>query len=121
MNGKLLTVVLSLAFLVLIGLYTRHTLVSHAADCRALEAATKERLAGSTTCTADTECTRIKFSCPFDCNTPVRRDLVDESLSAVSAYNKSCMMVCPDCPKEVQGVPRCAEGRCIIDFSAAAG
>jgi len=112
MSRTLKHLILVVAVLAGVGLFVRHNLTTHAAECLRLETETREILASSASCVVDADCTTIGLSCPFDCLTPVRRDMVDESFSAVARYNRSCMLVCPDCPKGVPTTARCVAGRC---------
>ena len=87
---------------------------SQAGNCSALAQGIQAELRGYASCQADEECTFVRLNCPFDCFTPVHRDRVDEAMNAASPYQRSCLMVCPECPKEFPRRVRCASGRCIV-------
>ncbi len=107
-------ILISLLVILGIGLFLRHNILSHAEECVALETETKGKIAGFGACSTDEECTVVGLSCPFDCRTAVAKSNVDETFSAVSVYQKSCMMVCPDCPKGDGPTAVCRAGRCEV-------
>jgi hypothetical protein len=108
-------ILISILLLVAVALFLRHNILSHTEECVALEGVTKEQLAQYGVCSSDAECTIVGLSCPFDCRTPVAQTNVDETFAAVSVYQKSCMMVCPDCPKGDNARATCREGRCVVE------
>ena len=93
--------------------FVKFSLLSHAGTCQKLELEGKAKLLEFAGCESDADCTYVRLSCPFDCVTPVHRASVDSALSVVSQYNKSCMMVCPECPPTESKMIRCQAGRCL--------
>lgn len=87
---------------------------SQANTCSVLATEIKAQLRDYALCQADTECTFVRLNCPFDCFTPVHRDQVDAALNAANPYQKSCLMVCPECPKALPSGARCESGRCVV-------
>jgi len=87
---------------------------SQAGKCADLSLEIRGKLGDYATCQADEECTFVQLNCPFDCFTPVRRDRVDDAMSAAASYQRSCMMVCPECPKILPAGARCESGRCVV-------
>ena len=92
--------------------------LSQANDCSVLAKEIQAELSDYALCQADEDCTFVRFNCPFECFTPVRRDRVDAAMAAVNPYHKSCLMVCPECPKTLPGGARCEGGRCVVRGSA---
>ncbi|NDC36800.1 MAG: hypothetical protein EBZ48_01975 [Proteobacteria bacterium] len=87
---------------------------SQAGNCSALAAGIQAELREYTSCQADEECAFVRLNCPFDCFTPVRRDRVDRAMNAASPYGRSCLMVCPECPKTLPRGAHCQSGRCVV-------
>lgn len=113
MKSLLIKLSLALAFVA----FVKYTLFSHANTCSQLEAETKNRLKEFAQCSQDSDCTFVRLNCPFDCLTGVNRNQVDALLSSISTYNKSCMMVCPSCPKTEPQVLACENGLCSAKIS----
>ena len=107
-------IAITLLALLGVGFFIRHNILSHAEECVALETETKAKIAEFGGCTTDGDCTVVGLSCPFECLTAVAQRNVDETFSTVSVYQKSCMMMCPDCPKGMEARAVCRENRCVV-------
>jgi hypothetical protein len=113
MKSLLIKLSLALAFVA----FVKYMLFSHANTCSQLEAEAKNKLKEFGQCSQDSDCTFVRLNCPFSCLTGVNRNQVDALLSSVNTYNKSCMMVCPSCPKIDPMAITCEAGVCSATIS----
>lgn len=97
--------------------FVKYVGLSHARQCTELQQGVEAVLAQARSCSSDADCTVQGLSCPFPCTVALNRQQVHEVLARAGEYHRSCMMVCPDCPKSVPEV-RCMSGQCALLGSA---
>ena len=81
-------------------------------NCAALEAATRSEIAAAESCRVDQDCLLLALACPYECLNPIRRDAKSKVIAALEEYNKSCLAMCPDCPKDRTSKVACVNQRC---------
>jgi len=91
---------------------------SHVNSCGEMASGVKSKIVLNSSCAVDSDCTKLRLSCPFDCDVPVNNAATKEILDSVNGYNRSCMMLCPDCPKGFETVAaKCLSGVCSLGNS----
>lgn len=85
-----------------------------AAGCSMFEEQVRTSIAQSASCNSDSDCTLMQLPCPFDCLTPMNSSGKTAVTEALDTYTKSCMNVCPDCPKNARAKVSCVASRCQI-------
>ena len=106
-------VLLWLSVIVIFIAFVKYTLITQVNECAQLQEKTISTLSNFSKCESDSDCTIIGLSCPFECNTPLNTAYKNQAFSAVGAYNKSCMMICPDCPKSAPPAVVCRDKKCV--------
>ena len=94
--------------------YIKFALLSHADECTALQETAIQLIETNASCNVAEDCTVERFNCPFECLTVINQQARDSVVSAVNTYNKSCMMICPDCPKSPPRKAQCINNRCSV-------
>ncbi len=85
---------------------------SLAEECQNLQNEALARIDRSKQCETDADCTILRLSCPFECETAINRTSHDGVMEAVRSFTRDCMLVCPECPKGLLSKPRCRQGLC---------
>ena|GEM_PF-5312262 len=86
--------------------------LSDAGSCEDIAAGVKSNIVTHSKCSVDSDCKKLRLACPFDCDVSVNAVAVEEVLASVNAYNRSCMMVCPECPKGSSSAAKCVDSMC---------
>ena len=95
-----------------LGYFIHASFMSTASNCAELEATTRAEIAASQSCENDQDCLLLVLTCPYECLNPIRKDAKLAVMAALNNYNKSCLAMCPDCPKDDTSKVACISQRC---------
>ena len=88
------------------------SLMNAVSNCAELEVVIRSEIAAADSCSVDQDCLLLALPCPYDCLNPIRRDAKPQVIAALNEYNKSCLAMCPDCPKDDTSKVACVNQRC---------
>ena len=95
-----------------LGYFIYVSLMNTVSNCAELEASTRSEIAAAESCNVDQDCLLLALTCPYECLNPIRRDAKSEVIAALKEYNKSCLAMCPDCPRDDTSKVACINQRC---------
>lgn len=91
--------------------YIKFVGFSNASRCGAEEVRLKEHLATLRSCSEDSDCLAMPLQCPFPCYVPIHEQHRLSVSIAMTGFQKECLHLCPDCPKQLPRV-QCISGLC---------
>ncbi len=97
-----------------IGYFFYDSLTDAVNNCGELEAVTRSAILAAKSCRVDQDCLLLGLPCPYECLNPIRGDAKPQVLSALNDYNKNCLAMCPDCPKDSSSKVACKNQQCTL-------
>ena len=84
-------------------------------DCARVESDFALKLEQSRSCVVDTDCSLVRFECPFECVTAVSTSILDELRRDEMAFQQTCQRCESSCPQSlIKWRAACVRQRCIV-------